>query len=146
MAVALLRGMADRAWIRALEERTKRFAISVVGIVRLARRQQELWSACDQLNDAAGSVAANHRAMGRARSNKEFAAKFQTVCEESDESAHWLSVLNETNRDAALTATIADALREATELRNIFAKGRATTRDRYFPETKPPKRRQPSQH
>ena len=83
-------------------------------------------------------MAANHRAVGRSRSTKEFAAKLQIVCEESDESVHWLSVIKETNRDAALNAAIGKALQEATELRNIFSKARATTRERYFPEKKPP--------
>jgi four helix bundle protein len=106
--------------------------------------QPELRSTSQQLNDAAGSVAANHRAMGRSRSDKEFAAKLQIVCEESDESAHWLSLLEKTNRDASLAVPISAALQEANELRNIFAKARETTRDRYFPETKPqPKRPKP---
>lgn len=130
--------MADRTRIDALEERTRRFAISVVHIVRVARRQPELRSACEQVNDSAGSVASNHRAVRRARSTKEFAAKLQVVHEEADESAHWLLQLKETNRDAALSAPIERTLEEAIELRNIFGKGRATTRDRYFPERKPP--------
>jgi four helix bundle protein len=136
--------MADRARIEALELRTKRFAVSILYIVRQAMRQPDLRPACHQLNDSAGSVASNHRAVGRSRSTKEFAAKLQIVCEESDESAHWLSVLNETNRDAALKTSIEKALEEARQLRNSFAKSRATTRERYFSETEPPpKRRRP---
>ena len=129
--------MINREWVEALEERTKRFAIDVVSLVRDARRQPELRSACDQLNDAAGSVAANHRAMGRAGSDRAFAAKLQTVSEESDESAHWLEQLKLTNRDAALQPSIARVLQEAIELRNSFANAKETTRDRYFPEQKP---------
>lgn len=129
--------MADRTRIDALEERTRRFAIDVVHIVRQARAQPELRPACEQLNASAGSVAANHRAVGRSRSRKEFAAKLQIVHEEADESAHWLLQLKETNRDAALRAPIERALQEATELRNIFGRARATTRDRYFPEQRP---------
>jgi four helix bundle protein len=132
--------MADRAFIDALEQRTKQFAITIQHVVRQMNRQPDLRSACDQLNDAAGSVAANHRAVGRARSTKEFAAKLQIVCEESDESAHWLAILHETNRDAALKAPISNALQEAIELRNIFAKSRGTTRNRYFSEKKPKRR------
>ena len=144
MPLAPVSGMVDRVFINALEARTKRFAISIVLLVRQTCRQPDLRSASQQLNDAAGSVAANHRAMGRSRSDKEFAAKLQTVCEESDESAHWLSLLEKTNRDATLRAPIASALQEARELRNIFAKARETTRDRYFPETKPqPKESKP---
>jgi four helix bundle protein len=140
--IALARpiAMADRARIDALEQRTKQFALTILHVVRQVCRQPELRSACDQLNDAAGSVAANHRAVGRARSTKEFAAKLQIVCEESDESAHWLAILQETNREAALKAPISNALQEAIELRNIFAKSRATTRNRYFSEKKPKRR------
>src|SRR5687767_8521256 len=126
MPPAPVSGMVDRARIALLEARTKRFALSVVLLVRQTCRQAELRSASQQLNDAAGSVAANHRAMGRSRSDKEFAAKLQTVCEESDESAHWLSLLEKTNRDATLDASIAAALQEAKELRNIFAKAKET--------------------
>jgi len=124
--------MADRARIDALEERTRRFAIDIVYLVRRLRALPELRPACDQLNRAAGSVAANHRAVGRARSNKEFIAKLGIVHEDADESAHWLLQLKETNRDATLRAPIDRALQEATELRNIFGKARSTTRARYF--------------
>ena len=129
--------MTDRARIDALEERTRRFAIDIVDLVRRARIQPELRPACDQLNRAAGSVAANHRAVGRARSTREFVAKLQIVHEEADESAHWLSLLKVTNRDATVRGPIERALQEATELRNMFGRARATTRERYFSEKEP---------
>lgn len=132
--------MSDRDSVDQLEERTRRFAIDIVHLVRQVRIQPELRPACDQLNRAAGSVAANHRATGRARSTKEFAAKLQVVHEEADESAHWLTQLRATNLDAALTDPIDRALKEATELRNIFGKARATTRQRYFADKKDPPR------
>jgi four helix bundle protein len=84
--------MADRARIDALEQRTKQFALTILHVVRQVCRQPELRSACDQLNDAAGSVAANHRAVGRSRSTKEFAVKLQIVCEEV-QSHHTQSLL-----------------------------------------------------
>jgi len=82
-------------------------------------------------------VAANHRAAGRARSTREFAAKLQIVHEEADESAHWLAQLKATNRDATLRGPIERTLQEAIELRNIFGRARATTRERYFAEKEP---------
>ena len=124
--------MADRSDIDALEARTARFAIEIVHLVRQARAQPGLRPACDQVNASASSVAANHRAVGRARSTPEFAAKLQIVHEEADETAHWLAQLKATNRDPALTLAIDTALREAIELRNIFGKARSTTRGRYF--------------
>ena len=131
--------MSDRSRIDQLEERTRRFAIDIVHLVRPVRAHSELRPACDQLNRAAGSVAANHRATGRARSTREFAAKLQVVHEEADECAHWLTQLKTTHLEAGLTAPIERALLEAIELRSIFGRARATTRKRYGGE--PPRRR-----
>lgn len=132
MPFAPVNGMPDRARIEALENRTRQFALEIAKLVRRIRVTPELRTASDQLNAAAGSVSANHRAVGRSRSTREFAAKLQIVNEEADEAAHWLSLLKETNRDASLREPIEVAWREAVELRNIFAKARSTTRSRYF--------------
>jgi four helix bundle protein len=130
--------MADRDRIEQLEERTRRFAIDVVHLVKSMRERGELRPACDQLNRAAGSIAANHRAAGRARSTKEFAAKLHIAHEEADEAAHWLGQLRDTNADPQLRPSILRSLQEARELRNILGKARSTTRQRYFNDTKPP--------
>ncbi len=116
-----------------LEARTRQFAIDVTLFCRLAARQRHLWSACSQLTDAAGSVAANHRAMGRARSSREFAAKLKTVHEESDEAAHWLDVIHATNREAEVAAELPRLLTESRRLRNLFGKAWATTRRKFPP-------------
>jgi four helix bundle protein len=93
-----------------------------------------------QLADAAGSVASNHRAMRRSRSEREFAAKLQIVNEEVDESALWLeialAVLERIGQGPAASSAnssvsrddVSTILREARELRSIFAKARATLR------------------
>jgi len=81
----------------------------------------------DQLAAAAGSVGANHRAMRRARSRREFSAKLQTVVEEADESVFWLEV------STTVCSDIDDAQRlldEARQLRAIFVKARSTNRER----------------
>jgi len=82
-----------------------------------------------QTASAATSVAANHRAVRRGRSTKEFASKLQVVNEEIDETVHWLETL--TTTDACRTPEkLAVVLREARELRAMFAKARKTTRAR----------------
>ena len=91
---------------------------SLPGIRRVAR----------QLVDSAGSVGSNHRAMRRARSDREFTAKLQIVNEEIDESVFWLEVIH-----AICPNTPDDLLRllnEGVELRSIFAKARSTNRQR----------------
>jgi hypothetical protein len=70
--------------------------------------------------------------MSRARSTREFAAKLHIVTEEADEAAHWLCVLCECLDDHSKGAAIESMRSEAVELRNIFARARATTRRRYF--------------
>jgi four helix bundle protein len=76
-------------------------------------------------------MSANHRAVRRSRSTKEFAAKLGVVHEEADETVHWLTIIHATNRDESLTPELGRLLKEGTELRSLFAASRRTTRERY---------------
>jgi four helix bundle protein len=111
----------------ALEDRTRQFAIDAILLTRAQRPSSELWEPFRQFVRAATSVGANHRAMSRARSSNEFAAKLQIVCEEVDEACYWLEVLAATLPDRAVLAPLNV---EACELRAIFSKARATMRTR----------------
>ncbi len=113
-----------------LENRTKRFAIAIAGAARDECRRPDQWNAFSQLVRSAGSVGANHRAMSRSRSAREFAAKLQIVCEEVDEACYWLEVLT---ADLPDSGPLAPLLAEAKELRAIFAKARSTTRAKLKP-------------
>ena len=108
-----------------LEERTKQFAISVIRLCIKLEKCDGLRRLADQLVDSAGSVAANHRAMRRARSPREFASKTHIVLEEADESVLWLeiAIVFQPKLD-----NIADVSAEARELRAIFARAYATAR------------------
>jgi four helix bundle protein len=118
-------GMFDPASIDRLEARTRQFAVAAIRLRRQLETSQALWNATGQLVRAAGSVASNHRAMRRARSRREFAAKLQTVVEEADESVLWLQIIDDVRPH---TANVRVLLEEATELRAIFVKARYTTR------------------
>jgi four helix bundle protein len=118
-----------RTGIDALEQRTKLFAISVIRFCLSLDRRTVIRFVGDQLARAAGSVAANHRAMRRARSTREFAAKLQIVNEEIDESVLWLEILEAVLAD--VPATLKPVMAEGIELRSIFARARATTRERF---------------
>jgi len=70
------------------------------------------------------SVAANYRAVCRARSKAEFVSTMGVVIEEADETLFWLEILVEGN-----IATEARALiKEANELASIFIASRRTAR------------------
>ncbi|TNE80988.1 MAG: four helix bundle protein [Bacteroidetes bacterium] len=78
-----------------LKNRTKRFAIESIYLVRELNKSPEAWVVGKQFLRSATSVAANYRAACRARSDQEFAAKIGIVVEEADESAFWLEIMTE---------------------------------------------------
>ena len=111
----------------ALEHRTKQFTIDVVRLCNLLEGLPGVRQLTWQLVASAGSVGSNHRAMRRARSTREFAAKLQIVNEEIDESVFWLQVISAVHPLAA-QERMKVISGEAVELRNIFARARGTLR------------------
>ena len=81
---------------KELKDRTKRFAVTIVGLCRELPPTIDGRRIGQQLIDSGTSVAANYRAAGRARSRAEFIAKLGIVLEEADESVFWLELLVET--------------------------------------------------
>jgi four helix bundle protein len=115
-----------REGLDALEDRTKAFTVAVIKLSSKLENLTGLRRVTWQLIDAAGSVGANHRAMRRARSNREFSAKLQIVNEEVDESVFWLEVCQAVHPTAS--PDLSSILQEGIELRSIFAKARSTMR------------------
>ena len=76
-----------------LKDRTKRFALNVILLVRELPPTLDAKRLGGQLLDAGTSVAANYRAACRARSRAEFIAKLGVVLEEADESLFWLELV-----------------------------------------------------
>jgi four helix bundle protein len=121
--------MEDRdARLNALEARTKKFAVDVLAFVVETPIPAPMRTVMYQLSDAATSVSGNHRAVRRSRSTKEFAAKLQVVNEEADEALHWLEVIDATGY--VKSPLLQPLLKEARELRSLFAKARSTLRRR----------------
>ena len=111
-----------------LKKRTKGFAIRVVQMFRALPRTEEAKVLGRQVLRSATSVAANCRAVCRARSRAEFIAKIGVVVEEMDETVFWLEMLVDTGivpakRMEALTV-------EAKELLAIFAASQRTIKVR----------------
>ena len=68
-----------------LRERTKKFAIRIVRLFQALPKSTEAQVIGKQLLRCGTSVAANYRAVCRARSKAEFIAKMGIVAEEADE-------------------------------------------------------------
>ncbi len=100
-------------------DRTKRFAIAIVQQMSKLKYSDEVSVIRKQLFRSVTSVAANYRAVTRARSNKERYAKICIVVEEADETLFWLEIIQELNilPESAMT----DLLVEAEELLKIMA-------------------------
>lgn len=82
-----------------LKARTKAFAIEVVALVRDLPPEVANDVIGKQLLRSATSVAANYRAVCRAKSGADAISKFGTVEEEADESMFWLELLMDTGCD-----------------------------------------------
>jgi four helix bundle protein len=109
-----------------LKNRTKQFALRVIRVIRSLPPGPETRVISHQLLRSGMSVAANYRAVCRARSRSEFLAKMSIVIEEADESAFWLELLV----DAGLLpeSKLRKLNSEANQLVAIFNASRTTAR------------------
>lgn len=81
-----------------------------------------------QIVRSATSVAANYRAVCRARSNREFIAKLQIVIEEADETLFWLEIIRE--KKWYPDKEIDDVFKEMNELLSIFISSVKTVKNK----------------
>jgi len=110
-----------------LRERTKMFAKTIVRFCRSLPCEWDVREMGKQLLRSGTSVAANYRACGRARSDKEFCSKLGVVVEEADESQLWLELLPEA--DPTIDDEIhGHLLKEAGELTAIFTASHRTAK------------------
>jgi four helix bundle protein len=109
-----------------LRVRTKAFALRIIKMSQTLPRTREANVIAQQILRSATSMAANYRAVGRARSQAEFIAKLGIVVEESDETVFWLEMLG----DSGLVAVnkLRDLNNEATQLLSIFSASRRTAK------------------
>ena len=109
-----------------LKNRTKQFAIRIVRLFRSLPKTEEARIIGKQMLRSGTSVAANYRAVCRARSKAEFIAKIGIVVEEADETVLWLELLVDT--DIVPENRMASLLSESNELLAIFAASQHTAR------------------
>ena len=81
--------------IRDLKQRTKVFALAVIGFVELLPKRRTAEILGRQLLRSGTSAGANYRSACRARSVADFIAKMTIVEEEINESIYWMELLLE---------------------------------------------------
>ncbi|WP_425637543.1 four helix bundle protein [Algoriphagus yeomjeoni] len=82
----------------------------------------------NQLIRSSSSVAANYRAVCRAKSKADFINKLKIVEKEADESQFFLEVIDEINTDLELSPEIKRLIKEADELVAIVVASIKTSR------------------
>ena len=118
--------MSKIEFAEELKKRTKKFAIDIINLCKTLPRNNESFIISKQLIRSATSVAANYRAVCRARSDAEFYAKLCIVVEEADECVLWIEMIIETELSTNEKAKI--LLKESNEILAIMASSKKTTR------------------
>jgi four helix bundle protein len=109
-----------------LRDRTKAFALRVIRLFRSLPYKTDTQVLGKQLLRCGTSVAANYRAVCRARSKAEFIARLGIAAEEADEAVLWLELLIESGiLKSEMTVGL---LKEARELAAILTASRQTAR------------------
>jgi four helix bundle protein len=109
-----------------LRARTKKFAVDAIRFAKKIPRDPINDEIASQLAASATSVAANYRAVCRARSRADFINKLGVSIEEVDESALWLEILTEA--DISPKEQTRPLWQEADELTRILVRSRETAR------------------
>jgi four helix bundle protein len=111
-----------------LRQRTKQFAIRIVKLFRALPKTEEARVLGKQVLRSGTSVAANYRAVCRARSRADFISKLSVVTEETDETVFWLELLVETG--VVPKGRLEKLLTEAGELIRIFGSSLHTAKSK----------------
>jgi four helix bundle protein len=112
-----------------LKQRSKKNALAVIKLAEKLPNNRVGWTFTDQIIRSSTSVAANYRAACRAKSDKDFISKMETVVEEADETLFWLEMIDESEilneKEAIIYIT-----KETNELLSIFVASVKTVKNR----------------
>jgi four helix bundle protein len=109
-----------------LKLRTKRFALDVIKFYSHLPSKAEFQVVGRQLIRSATSVAANYRAVCRAKSKADFVNKLSIVEEEADESGFWLEMIAEMR--CSEKVELDRLINEASQLTAIMVTSKKTAR------------------
>ncbi len=89
--------MSETTWNEQFRNRTKKLAIATIKAFSSWKKTDKIRIIGKQLIRSSTSVAANYRAVCRARSDRERYAKLCIVVEEADETQFWFEILVESD-------------------------------------------------
>src|SRR5664280_1072283 len=110
--------MDNKEFGRQLENRTKKFAISVIRLSSSIPPTTEGRVIRNQFTKSGTSIGANYREANRARSKADFFSKIKICESESSETAYWLEIIRDLNWIE--NRKTEELLSEVNELLSIF--------------------------
>ncbi|OJU50690.1 MAG: four helix bundle protein [Bacteroidales bacterium 45-6] len=110
------------------QTRTKELALAIIRQLSKVKYSDEVSVIRKQIFRSATSVAANYRAVARARSENERYAKICIVVEEIDETTFWLEIIKEL--DIIAQDDLSELIVEAEELLKVMASYRKKMNDK----------------
>jgi four helix bundle protein len=108
----------NKEFAKQLEERTKKFAISVIKLSVQLSGSPEGKILRNQFTKAGTSVGANYREANRARSKADFISRIRICESEASETIYWLEIIIDLNWISSLKTE--PVMKEAIELLAIF--------------------------
>ncbi len=89
--------MENKEFSRNLENRTKKFALSIIRLSASLPNTTEGKVIRNQITKSGTSICANYREANRSRSKADFSNKIKICESESSETAYWLEIIIELN-------------------------------------------------
>ena len=87
--------MDNKEFARQLEDRTKKFAISIIRLSSSLPNTTEGKVIKNQITKSGTSVGANYREANRSRSKADFSNKIRISESEASETVYWLEIISE---------------------------------------------------
>lgn len=112
-----------------LKSRSKKHALAIIKLANDLPNNKVGWTFANQIVRSSTSVAANYRAACRAKSDKDFISKLETVAEEADETLFWLEMIAESGIIID-NDKIPPFIKETDELLSIFVASVKTVKNR----------------
>ena len=110
--------MDNKEFSKQLEERTKKFAVSIIRLSILLPNTPEGKVLKNQLTKAGTSIGANYREANRSRSKADFISRIKICESESNETLYWIEII--ADLDWLDNSKMEKQISEANELLAIF--------------------------
>lgn len=94
--------MENKEFGKQLEERTKRFAISIIKLSGSLPKTAEMNVIKNQITKSGTSIGANYREANRSRSKADFRNKIKICESEASETICWLEIIGESKQFPSL--------------------------------------------